>query len=207
MGITGNYWMKFVGKPGGKLMKHAPGNYEHGKLYKVPYGHSKQPFWELVEKPPELKVQEETESFEEAYYVPDDEEQVMEITSSLSVDEISMTTSAGYEGNAIIDPNAPAIIEPYMMYNTETGELADVPELPFEEEPEVSEADMLKREIARLTLALEEAKTTPSVKFEPETTEPSRDDLLKTLKEAGVEVKSGTRTTTLKKMVDGLGEN
>ena len=181
------------------------GNYEHGKLYKVSYGQSKQPFWELVEKPPELKVQEETESFEEAYYVPDDEEQVMEITSSLSVDEISMTSSAGYEGDAIIDPDAPAIIEPYMMYNTGTGELTEAPEEIFEETPEVSEALMLKSEIARLTAALEDAKTTPSVKLEAVLAEPNRGDLLKTLKEAGVEVKPRTRTTTLQKMVDDLG--
>ena len=203
----GLYWMKFVGRPDGVLMKHAPGNFIHGEKYKVPYNHAQWKFWELLEEAPVLVAPEPSEEdsvFEEDVFIPE-EEPAMEITSSLSADEISMTSSAGYEGDAIIDPDAPAIIEPYMMYNTGTGELTEAPEEIFEETPEVSEALMLKSEIARLTAALEDAKTTPSVKLEEVLAEPNRGDLLKILKEAGVEVKPRTRTTTLQKMVDDLG--
>ena len=59
MGVTGNYWMKFIGKPNGKLMKNAPGNFIHGKKYKVPYGHSKFAFWQMLEEEPVLKIVED----------------------------------------------------------------------------------------------------------------------------------------------------
>ena len=48
--------MRFVGKPNGVFMKGAPGSYEQGKIYEVPFHYSQWKFWELVEPPPELKV-------------------------------------------------------------------------------------------------------------------------------------------------------
>lgn len=204
MGITGNYWMKFIGRPNGKLMKHAPGNFIHGKKYKVPYGHSKWPFWELLEKPPVLKVEKETESFEEAYYIPEEE---LTVTESTPLEEITITPSVGDDENYNFDPNAPARIEPYLKFNPDTGETSAVdPTEYLQPESEVTESDVLKMEIARLQKALEEAQKSTEPDVEPKE-KLDRKELLKTLAEAGIEVKPRTRTTTLKKMVDGLDEN
>lgn len=77
-GITGNFKMRFIGKPGGKLMKGAPGNYEHGKEYVVPYSWSKFNFWELLEPIPEVKIPEPTEKdsvYEGGYFPPEKEEE------------------------------------------------------------------------------------------------------------------------------------
>ena len=96
MGITGNFKMRFIGRPEGKLMKNAPGNFEHGKIYVVPYGHSKFKFWEMIDPEPKLVVPESTESFEEAFYVPKDEELFEDTTyvpSELEEDPWSYTTS------------------------------------------------------------------------------------------------------------------
>ena len=68
--------MKFIGKPEGKLMKGAPGNYIHGKEYHVPYSYSQWKWWQLMEDAPELQVPDITEEkgvFEEFVYVPDEE--------------------------------------------------------------------------------------------------------------------------------------
>jgi len=152
--------------------------------------------------------------FEETHFVPDSEEEVIEVvptvTESAPIEEITMTPtdSEGYN----FDPNAPAILEPYMMFNTGTGETSAIDptkylELEPESAPETPEEAALKIEVTRLQKALEEAKTTPSVKLE-EVLEPekklNRKALVKTLSDAGVTYKKGTRTTTLKKLVDNL---
>lgn len=68
--------MKFMGRPDGKLLKGAPGNYEHGKIYHVPYHWSEWSFWELVGKKPTVQVPESTEGDDiyETYYTSSDDE-------------------------------------------------------------------------------------------------------------------------------------
>ena len=73
--------MKFVGKPEGKLMKGAPGNYIHNEVYMVPFSYSQWSYWELVDKKPELKVPEATDEdsvFEGVTFVEDVEIEVSE---------------------------------------------------------------------------------------------------------------------------------
>lgn len=74
--ITGNFPMKFIGRPEGKLMKGAPGNYIHGQTYNVPYYWSEWAFWELIGEKPTVKVPESTEGDDvyEAYLPPSDDE-------------------------------------------------------------------------------------------------------------------------------------
>jgi hypothetical protein len=209
MGITGNFRMKFIGKPEGKLMKNAPGNFEHGKEYVVPYGHSKFPFWEMLEPEPKLVVPEDTDSFEEAYFVPDDsatveveewsytvsEPPVEEVTmsepeeetvpESTPVEGIGMTTHTPHiVDNVDYALEAPAIIEPYGTFRRKTGGIVEHKE------------DLIKKNRGEAILDLE-------VKVD----NMSRGVLLGILKDAGVPVKKRTRTTTLRKMVDDLDEN
>lgn len=160
--------MRFIGKPNGVFLKGAPGNYVHGKEYMMPFRHSAFAYWELMEEPPVLRVDESPDDsvFEEAVYIPDDEEAVVEFTVSAPIDEMVFD----------VDPEAPAIIEPFMTYNTGTGLMSTYVEPT--PEPEIEDA-------------LDETPLT-------------RKELLKALAEADVEVKKGTRTTTLRKMVDEL---
>ena len=61
-------------------MKHAPSNYEHGKIYKVPFSLSRRPYWVLVEPIPDLVAPEpsrEDDVFEEAVFVPGVEDDEM----------------------------------------------------------------------------------------------------------------------------------
>lgn len=138
----GNYPMKFIGKPEGILMKGAPGNYIHGKVYHVPYSYSRRPFWELLADPPTLKVDEPTSKdsvYDEPVYVPSD------------TAEISITPSAPLQDDEVnINPDTGASIEPYMSYNVKSGEFKEYtpktipPEL--EPKPEVDEVVDLDRE-------------------------------------------------------------
>jgi len=223
--------MKFVGRPDGKLMKHAPGNYIHGQEYMVPFNHAQWDFWELLEDKPVLVAPEPSgadDVFEETFFIPEEEE--TEVTLSAPIPEkapvvepqpeisIEETPPPTHDESVNIDPNAPATIEPYMMFNPGTGKIRiiDPEEFP-EQKSKTNESVLLELEIIRLQKALDEAKATPSVKLEEVLEEPveeavpveepvgdTRDDLLDILKHAGVEVKPGTRTTTLRKMVDNL---
>lgn len=74
--IEGYFKMRFICGPNGKLLKGAPGNFECGKIYVQPYRLSKFAFWELIEKPPELKIPEDTDNYEEVYFVAQDDEVV-----------------------------------------------------------------------------------------------------------------------------------
>lgn len=110
-GITGNFKMRFVGKPDGKLMKGAPGNYEHGKVYVVPYHYSTFKFWELIEHPPELKVPDpsEDESVFESTFLPPEEIPVEEVPKDEPIEKeegepegyemVHITTEKSYEKN------------------------------------------------------------------------------------------------------------
>lgn len=75
--IPGRFKMMFVGRPDGKLMKGAPGNYEHGKVYSVPLHYSKTKFWKLLDEAPKYvapDAKREDSVFQEASAVvpPDD---------------------------------------------------------------------------------------------------------------------------------------
>ncbi len=234
MGITGNFKMRFIGRPEGKLMKNAPGNFEHGKIYVVPYGHSKFAFWELIDKPPVLKVPASTETFEEAFYVPKDEElfenttyvpseleedpwnyttsdEVVEVTvSEPEVEEVPetvvkvLTPSAPVDTRAerVIDNSAPATIEPYMTYSPSTGKVTEHKEelvAANRGEPVLTEDEKKQKKVAELQAQLAELT---DVEMTSESM--NRDGLLDVLKNAGVEVKPRTRTTTLRKMVANL---
>jgi len=169
--------MRFVGKPEGILMKGAPGNYEHGKIYDQPFDMSQWKFWELIEKPPEIiapPLSDDDNVFEEPMFVPDEEQ--------VAIPEIGveLTASAPVNNELNIDPDTPASIEPYASFNTGTGQLTDI--------------------------QYEEQSTIEILKAEPivEKQEKSRDELLAILKEADIEVKPRTRITTLLKMVAEL---
>jgi len=72
--------MRFIGRPNGVLMKGAKSNYEHGKIYEVPMAYSHYPYWELVEPPPEIQVEQlkaEDSVFEESTFVPDEKADAM----------------------------------------------------------------------------------------------------------------------------------
>lgn len=107
--------MRFVGRPEGKLMKGAPGNYEHGKVYVVPYHYSTFKFWELIEHPPELKVPEPSDDDDvyDGTFLPPEElpeevpEDAVEETVEEDVEEeevkkpkmVQVITDKGYEKN------------------------------------------------------------------------------------------------------------
>jgi len=109
--IQGNFPMRFIGKPGGKFMKGAPGSYTHGEVYVVPYSYSHFPYWELIGEKPELTVPEEEEGeFEEAFFMPDDE---VEYTSTPSMGVPGLLSQDDYEkqirsiekGDFTVDPD------------------------------------------------------------------------------------------------------
>lgn len=71
--------LRFIGRPGGKLVKGAPGNYKQGDIVSGPLTWAKTfpKIWELVESPPELHVSdmERRDSvFEEPVFVPPEDE-------------------------------------------------------------------------------------------------------------------------------------
>ena len=211
MGITGKFKMKFIGRPDGKLMKNAPGNFKHGEIYTVPYGHSKFPFWEMIDPEPKLVVPEDSSSFEEAYFIPESggnsdydpweytsteleeevvevtvsEPEVEEVTVSTPVEGIKMTTHAPHiVDNVDYALEAPAILEPYGTFNAKTGKVDD------------HQDELVEKNRREKLLDLE-------VKVD----NMERGVLLEILKDVGVPVKKGTRTTTLRKMVANLGKD
>ncbi len=164
--ITGKFWMKFVGRPDGRLMKGAPGNYIHGKEYHIPYGHSKRLFWELLEEVPELKVPEETDSFEEAYFIS--EEKVKAPPSKSDTAVIETTVSARQGSEDYVPPiNAPAIIESSgFTIDGKTGKLKPYVK-PEPAEPKRTEADVLKLELKKLKAELALLQKPEQVEEEP----------------------------------------
>jgi len=132
--------MRFIGKPNGKLLRGAPGNYNHGQIYKMSYNNCKFAFWELVEPIPELKVPDAGEGdsiYDESIYTPEEiSEHVEPVTHP---DEVNL------------DPDTDASIEPYMNYNTSSGKMtpynvtaSDDP-APVIEEPEYTRDELKKK--------------------------------------------------------------
>jgi len=170
--------MRFIGKPDGVLMKNAPGNYEQGSVHMKSIGKAKLKFWEPLEKLPEIVAPPLTVEDDAYMFIPEEVPELTMSGSDLSDEAISR-----------VDPNAPAILEPHLSFNTGTGKLSEIKPEDFTQTPE-PEPVMLTTPFN--VLPVEEEK------------ELSRDELLAVLKEAGVPVKPRTRTTTLLKMVDEL---
>lgn len=177
--------MKFIGRPGGVTMKHAPSGYKHGETYKMPFGMSSRPYWELLEPVPELVAPElgsEDDVFEEAVFTPDVEDD----EAFIPVVNIDPDTPASI--SVSLDYLKPVDMSQYTVSapSTEEHEEAEILELsPIEGESHTAEFETL------------------SVKVEP-VEALDREALKRVLDEAGIDYKKGTRTTTLKKMVDGL---
>ena len=197
----GLFSMKFIGKPNGVFMKGAPGNYVHGQIYNQPWGNGDYPYWERMEEAPVLKAPEPSDAdsvFDDTIFVPEEEPVIMlqpkvEIMvddipeeSETLEEEIVYAPSISLEpeeptihdDDVNLDPNTRATMEPYMSFNSGSGELSEY------EEPVLGE------------------ETVSTVEEQDEPLD--RDKLLKALEAAEVEVKPRTRTTTLKKMVDDL---
>lgn len=103
----GNFKMKFVGKPNGKLLKGAPGNYIHGETYMQPYRMSRFAYWELLEKDPVLVVPDADELddvFEATVFTPDEDDAAVELNQTVEMDDEDVN----------IDPNTGASVDPYM---------------------------------------------------------------------------------------------
>lgn len=172
--------MRFICGPNRELLKGAPGNYECGKKYRLPYRHSKFKFWELIEDVPLLKVRavsDEESVFEEAIFLPEEEE-----TESYDEAVIEMSPSAFPEEE--MDLDGPAKIEPYMKLNLSTGELSPVSGEP-EEVGVVEDAP-----------SVEEGGSPAD--------ESNRDELKRVLDEASVEYNENAWTKTLQALVDEL---
>lgn len=175
--------MKFVGRPNGRLLKGAPGNYKHGETYMQPYHMSRFAFWELLEEDPVLVVPEADDLddvFEENVFVPDEEGAEIGVDVKIEPDD---------DEDVNIDPNVGATIEPYM--SMRKGRL-----VPYVENVSTSDTSMDDMTIST-------SNGFPD--FELKVEDMSRENLLDILKDADVEVKPRTRTTTLRKMVEELG--
>lgn len=188
----GRYKMRFIGKPGGKLMKGAPGNYEHGRVYMMTWGHSKFKFWELLEEAPTLKVppmsgEDSVYSEEESVFVPPEvgnwdtsEVNPVEWEEAEVAEERKVERNAVPEKPTGVDQRTRELAEQYRRQNmhlidAEEGVFVEEsPEEPPEEEPGEVE------------------------------TVPDREDLYKALDEAGVEYSKHSRTDYLEKLVEDL---
>ena len=180
----GFFWMKFVGKPNGKLMKGAPGNYVHGKTYKQPYGMSRYPFWQLVEEPAALTVPDASgrdSVFEDMVFVPDE--------GAAIIEEVPRPTEVA---GANVDPDAPAVIEPYMKLNLRTGQMSEATQTVVTPSPPPQE------------IAVKVPRPEPAA---PESPPPkTRDELKAILDERGIKYSTKARTETLAKLVEQLPE-
>lgn len=117
--------MRFIGRKDGKLMPGAPGNYVHGKVYSMPFRHSKFKYWELLDAPPELKVPESGDAdsvYDEAVFIPWDEtsteEPESEVTLStptpVDLDAHTKEIAENYkkQGMYLLDADEGVIVQP-----------------------------------------------------------------------------------------------
>ena len=201
----GLFEMKFVGRPGGKLMKGAPGNYDHGTVYKLPFRHSRRPYWQLLEPVPDFVVPEITEDDDifvnlDVPHEYSDDAVFMGAVLPPGVDDDALVTDkqvAELDKMGInLDSNTDATIEPYMHYSPSTNKLSEYTLSTKELDEEIVELEPIEGESH--TAEFE----TLTVKVEPN--KPDRDELKHILTEAGIVFKPGMRTTTLQKLVDGL---
>lgn len=177
----GTFSMKFVGRPGGVTMKGAPRSYDHGKVYQMPFRFSRKAYWVLLEKRPELvapELEEEDNVFDDVVFVPDD---------SATIELVPVTP---LKSELNLDPDAPATLEAHMTYSPSTEKLSKYESKQIKEDK--SEEVIEEDEVEEITVKVEPIK------------KHDRDVLIKILEDAEVEIKKGTRTTTLQKMVDKL---
>lgn len=179
----GNFLMRFICDKNGRLLKGAPGNYECGEVYSIPYRHSQFDFWELVEDVPEVDAQdleEETVWDEPPKLVPEE-------------DYVPEEDVAGEGFNA--DPDEEAAIEPYVKYNARTGEVKQwTPSYDESEETMVAETET---ETESEDEEDEEADVDVDV---------DREELFKKLDEADVEYSKHTRTEFLLEKIEALDD-
>lgn len=174
----GRFKMRFIGRdPNGKLMKGAPGNYQAGKVYEMPFRHSRYKWWQLIEPVPELVVppiSEEGSVFEEAYHV-DWEEDMLDSTH----DARTLTATAPIEvlrGTGVLGGDT-ATIESMKDYERSLTKVEEMPVL--QEKPEV--------------VAKEETEFVDS-----------REDLMAKLDAAGIEYNRKSHSKTLQALVEKL---
>lgn len=139
--------MKFVGRPQGKLMKGAPGNYVQNQIYRIPFRHSKFKFWQLVEETPELVVPEmmledsvyesapeevvvEKTPFEEPIFVPEPEVETIEEEEDEKAETAESPATVTYRGRQLFT-------EDVSTSSTQDDEVT-VSELELESEPDTS---------------------------------------------------------------------
>lgn len=176
---TGNFLMRFICDKNGRLLKGAPGNYECGEVYSIPYRHSKFDFWELVEDVPEVDahdLEDETVWDDFPKLVPEE-------------NYVPEENVAGQGFNA--DPDEEAAIEPYVKYNVGTGEVK-------EWTPSYDESE-------ETTIAVSDDETEPEVDDEAGV-DVDREELFRKLDEAGVEYSKHTRTEFLLEKIEALDD-
>jgi hypothetical protein len=154
--IEGTFRMRFICDPNGRLLKGAPGNYKCGEVYMQPFHLSKFSYWELVEDKPVLKIPEATQSdsvFEETIFVPDDD-----------AASVEMSTPPTEVAGVNVDPDAPALIEPYMRLDLNTGQLTAVSDEP-KPQPKTEQVEAPKtREELKAILDARGAEYAPKIK-------------------------------------------
>ena len=205
----GNFKMRFKCGPNGRLLKGAPGNYECGKVYRMPFRHSKFTFWEPMEELPQLKVpdmSEEESVYEEAIFLPEDE------TESYDEALVEMTPSTPNPEDYNVDPDADAVIEPYMKLDLRTGKMRGVTEEEREAvkgsgeavyaPEEDKDSPITNRGVAMLDadggiVGLSDLETEQNESLD-------RDALKLVLDEAGIEYSNRAHTPTLQALVDEL---
>jgi len=171
-------------------MKHAPKSYEHGKTYKMPFGMSSRPYWELIEPVPVFVAPEPSD--EDSVFVDIEGDDVVFIDPGLG-DEEHLDIN--------LELDAPASISSSLDYIPSEDEMsqytASTPSLEEHEEAEILELSPIEGESH--TAEFE----TVTVKIEPVETV-DRDALKRVLDEAGIEYKPRARTATLQTQVDEL---
>jgi hypothetical protein len=185
--------LRFIGKPGGKLVKRAPGNYKQGETVLGPLTWVRDfpKIWELVDPEPVLVIPESSEEdsvFMEGVYTPEEE----------WLDPL--------------DPETPAQISTEKEYARKMAELASGPprviEKVVEKVPEPTVKEMLKKLQEQGYNVQEQVEAPESeLEIEPEVEnvpdlEMDRDKLKKILDDAGVAYAPKMRTKTLQVLVE-----
>lgn len=163
--------MKFVGRPQGKLMKGAPGNYVQNQIYRIPFRHSKFDFWELVEKTPELVVPEmvleesvfesvpeevvvEESSFEEPFFIAEPEVETTEEKEEEKAKPAESPATVTYRGRQLfMEDEKPKVVEsPEEAVESEIP-LEDIDEEVVEEVPENIDTTSVEDDDVSITIA------------------------------------------------------
>lgn len=176
--------MKFKCKPNGKLMKGAPGNYKCGEKYRIPYRHSRFPFWELLEEKPELAIPDDEDSVyeEEAMFAAKEEPFILPPTDEPlnDVRTKELTESYKRQGMYLLDSEEGVFVDGTT--STENDEVTSSEEDNSDEPKDEEKPHQIREE------GIDD-----------------RDALKQILDDAGVEYNIRAHTPTLRKMVEELG--